>query len=350
MKKIMTLVLSLTLLMSMSIPVFAANSKDSVISIGDLRPTSVDELGVTEVIDNNRIIRTYTREETGISSQRADAKFTYSNDYAETKALLLALGMEQAFIDNLSAETLDKYANSPKLIGVTTYSKVDMDGNAVYIDESAALAAAQVNAEVQAQMGASISGEPMTQTRAQQTYEDSYMRVFYLVSSLGNNVYNFSTDARWLTMPFFRGYDSIGACAMNATVTPGTASGYVSYDITETISGRTTHSSDRYDISNCLRAVNGNWYGSAGVFNLPTDRHFGDVSTMFKNFKAHYEYEGHANSTYFNTIGSYDHTRFRLSFEPSVSIDTSGSFSASIGLEVDSATDTRGVELEITNY
>ncbi len=224
-----------------------------------------------------------------------------------------------------------------------------MDGNAVYIDENDALAAAQVNAEEQAQMEARISGEPMIQPRAQDTYEDSYMRVFYLVSYLGNSAYNFSTDARWLTMPFFRGYDSIGACAMNGTVTPGTESGWVSYDITEFIGGNSTTDSDRYDISNRKRAVKGNWYGSAGIFNLPTDRHIGDTSTIYKNFKAHYEYEGHANSTYFNTIGSYDHSKLRLNLAPSASIDLNGDFSASIGLEIKSATDTRGVELEIRN-
>ena len=177
------------------------------------------------------------------------------------------------------------------------------------------------------------------------------MRVFYLVSYLGDAAYYFSTDARWLSMPLFRGYDSIGSCAQNATVIPGTGNGYVEYDIAEIINGKTRRSSDGYDISNCKNAVNGSWYGSAGVFNLPNDSHIGNISTMYSNFKAHYEYEGHVThpntSSYFNTIGAYDHSKLRLSFSPSVSIDMNGDFSASIGLAITSSTDTRGVELEI---
>lgn len=51
------------------------------------------------------------------------------------------------------------------------------------------------------------------------------MCVFYLVTCLENGKHKFSTDARWLTMPYFQGKDSPGSCAQNATVTNSTRSG-----------------------------------------------------------------------------------------------------------------------------
>lgn len=154
-------------------------------------------------------------------------------------------------------------------------------------------------------------------------------------------------------MPFFRGYDSIGACAMNGTITPNTSYGKYSYNTkTFNMGNVTTIPSGDITITDKENAVNGNWYGSAGIFNLPNDPGgSGGTSVMHTDFTAYYEYKGHVSQpnieSYFNTVGSYSHATLGLSTDPSISIDTSGTASASIGLSLVSLTDVRNAEREI---
>lgn len=98
--------------------------------------------------------------------------------------------------------------------------------------------------------------------------------------------------------------------------------------------------------------IKGNWYGSSGVFNLPNDPSgSGGLTIMHTDLKAYYEYKVHvshlASESYFNTVGTYSHSTISLGFSPSVSIDTSGSASASIGIDIPPSADVRNAELEI---
>ena len=43
--------------------------------------------------------------------------------------------MEQDFIDKLSLEALERYRTSTKLVGITSYTKTNIDGNVEYIEE-----------------------------------------------------------------------------------------------------------------------------------------------------------------------------------------------------------------------
>ena len=125
--------------------------------------------------------------------------------------------------------------------------------------------------------------------------------------------------------------------------------------MTTIVSGKQTTTTQTGNISsgNLKNAVNGNWYGSAGILNLPADSYGDTISTLCKNYKAHYEYQGHVSSpsveSYFNTIGSYSHATIAVSASsPSVSISLStGEVSASIGLAITGAKDTRSAETEI---
>ena len=71
------------------------------------------------------------------------------------------------------------------------------------------------------------------------------------------------------------------------------------------------------------------------------------------NFGAHFQYSGHVTSPdeqrWFNTVGNYTHATLSVALSPSISIDYSGSLSASVGIDVVGDTDIRGVEFEI-NY
>lgn len=155
-------------------------------------------------------------------------------------------------------------------------------------------------------------------------------------------------------MPFFRGYDSIGACAMNGTVTPNTSSGKYSYTTKLfNIGSVSTSKSGDITITDISNEVNGSWYGSVGVFNLPNDVSDPNtgISIMHTDLQAYFEYKGHVSypkiESYFNTVGTYTHTTISLGFSPSVSIDTSGSVSASIGIEPGINKDIRSAEREV---
>ncbi len=340
MKKFVTVVLLFTMLVSLSTSALAIDTDKSVAEF------DVDDNISTRVDLNNRVIKELERTPDSI-----EAKKDAFEEYTETKELLLALGMEQDFIDKLSDEDLEQYATSPKMVATTSYVKTDSDGDITYLDESVALRESAVVHMAQLETAeALLSGELMS-TQAQKTYQDSYMRVFYLVTYLGNGKYKFSTDARWLTMPYFRGTDSLGACSQNATVLNNTRTGWYNYDIKTSTAGRITYSTGSQTISSPGNAVNGSWYGSAGYIKVPADSPPGGYGlSSYSNLKAHYEFQGYVNypkqDSWFNSVGSYCHATFKISYTPSLTISTKGT-SAAIGLSISGSTDTRSSEVEI---
>lgn len=294
---------------------------------------------ITERVDGyGRIIRVY----------ESNGSTTFSNNPEETKNLLLALGMDEDTVNGMSLEVLNEYATSPRIVATTTYSRIDSHNVAHYVDEATALAESK---RLQNERMNNLKQGIAPAENAE--FQDTYMKITYIVTPRGSgDSYRFSTDATWLTMPVFRGKDSIGSCAMNCTVTNETRSGKYSYDMTNVTPGNTstTKRSGTISSSNLKNAVNGNWYGSAGIVDLPADVYGPTSSIVCSNFKAHYEYAGHVSSPnveWFNTVASYDHATVAISASPSVSIDTSGSVSASIGLDIVGATDTRSAEIEI---
>lgn len=296
---------------------------------------------------NHEIIRTYENNENIIP---------FSNDPNQIKPLLTALGMEEESVNNLSAETLKEFSEGSQIIVSTIYSKTDSHNNVTYLDESVALEEASILKEQQDNIKTNIARGINTYADYSDTFKDSYMKLTYAVTYKGNGSYLYSVDSTWLTMPFFRGYDSIGSCAMNGTVTNSTRSGYYTYDATYINNGTggtvTYDKGKKTSITNFKNAVKGNWYGSVGIFNLPNDINNSYATTFYDNLKAHYQYRGHVSSPsesrWFNTVASYDHSTIALNVDtPSVSIDLNGEISASIGLSITGHVDTRSVELEI---
>ena len=87
MKKVLSIFLAVTMLFSMSITAFAADNEN-------VARQNIFQISET-VKENNNVLRKYTKTES------ANNSVWTQNDYANTKALLLALGMEQTFIDYL---------------------------------------------------------------------------------------------------------------------------------------------------------------------------------------------------------------------------------------------------------
>lgn len=304
---------------------------------------------ITEKTDNNySIIRTYTKD---IANNKS------SKDLDETKALLVSLGMDEDSVDELYTDTLYTFSNSSNIWLTTTYTKIDEKNNtSTQVPESVAKAEA-IKSEYELNLLKANSNIPsfsanINRATNSEVYKDSYMKVTYAVAYKGGGSYFFSVDAKWLKLPIFRGRDSIGSCAMNCTVTPNTSKGHYSY--TTTIVDKFNHvttNKNKIEITNRQNAINGNWYGSAGIFTLPKNGANSQSSVSHKNIKAHYEYSGHISNpdqaNWFNTVGTYDHSTAGISPSASIGIDIGGKFSASIGLDIVALVRSRSVEFEI---
>ncbi len=310
MKKMMSLALALVMCLSLCVPALANESTLGIVE-------STDEQG--------RVTRTIQRT----ARVLADSE----NNFDEIKQVLLSLGMSQAAVDGLSEERLADYENALEIQSVVEYTKTDEDGNVTYLSEVDAL---NEVAAVEASRGA---------------ISDTYMRISHTAANRGNANYTFTTDATWLTMPEFRGTDSVGSCAMNCTVTPGTQSGSYSYlhRIYNTAGSFVRQETLSGNFSAIHDASNGNFFGSGATFSLPADRYLssqGIPLDLYSQYNASFTYNGHVNlpnqESYFNSTGTYCHARVTLSFSPSLSISTSGN-SGSIGISAAISKDTKDV-------
>lgn len=349
-KSIIAIVLVIVLTISVNVTVYAINNDDYVNH--KIIETNGYSFRITEKISkNHNITRTYNKDITINHS---------ANDLNETKALLVSLGMDDESVNELSIDTLQAFSDSLNIMVTTSYTKYNEENNtSTQVSESAAITEAnKIQSEYELsllKMSQNLSAFSTSVTKATEpaVYKDSYMKVTHAVAYKGSGSYLFSVDAEWLTMPIFRGYDSIGSCAMNCTVTPNTAKGHYSYNTTivDSWGNITTTNSGNKTITNKQNAIEGNWYGSAGVFNLPNNYADANSSISHTGFKAHYEYKGHVSqpnqANWFNTVGTYDHATIGISFSPSIGIDLGGDVSASIGLEILAAVKSRPAELEI---
>lgn len=343
MKKFLCSILSIVMLFSLSI----SASASSVEELGTTQVVNVDGFSVTiheRITDNYTTIRTYNKNEF--------SPFSILN-LDQTKAVLSALGMRRQSIEKLPYDTLIAYANADYISMSTSYTKVNRGTNEIsFLPEDVAIAQA---AELDEKMDAyyleqARKGQMPNESDIPGEFYDSYMEISHSALPLndGKGGYLFTTDATWLTMPVFRGDDSIGSCAIDTTFTPNSATGTYDYDITYVLpNGDTQHDSDSNDITDIQHTTKDGWSGYAGVFNLPNN----GVNTLYDNLHAHFSYSGHVDepdaNKWFNSIATYDHSLLTVDWSPSISIDTSKEVSASIGLSLDRATDSRCAVLEI---
>lgn len=348
-KKLVCLALSSIMVIGMSATAFAAETADET-------EKTVKSGGYTfEITEKTEKDYTVVRTYENIASRARS-----TTNLGKAKAMLAALGMTEEEINAFPSETLYDIATAKDIVISTSYTRHSEDGNTtVGVPAKTATEAAAVLTEEQEDyfieklQAPAVSKAIANESTTPGVFKDSYMKITHTAIHLGGGSYKYTVSSEWLTMPFFRGYDSIGSCAMNGTVTPNTSSGKYWYttktinmgNITSTPSGNIT-------ITNKSNKVNGNWYGSAGVFNLPNDvSNPNGVSLMHTGLKAYYEYKGNVTfptlASNFNSTGTYSHATLTVSVSPSVSINTSGTASASIGLKIVGGTDVRNAELEV---
>lgn len=351
MKKLIGLLLTSVMVITLAIPASAA----STMSAGKQQRVNVNdysfEISVYE--DENHVVtKTYTRPQ---NERKA------SNTIPETKALLSALGMSEARINKLSVSTLEKFGNSEEIAITSAYTKRNENSNELtYLTKAEAEREAAELSGLQEEYISRLTSEETHGTRGYKpndsnvpgVFEDSYMYITHTVAREGTESYFFTTSAQWLTMPYFRGKDSIGSCAMDCTVTPNTASGEYSYGVQIVQYGESYYDTVEGSISDIRTKTSDGWHGVAGLIDLPNDViSTNTTSRYYRNYTAYIEYSGHISSPseirWFNSVGTYDHSTVTLNVNPGISIDFSGNVAASIGLSIQHSKDTRCAEVEM---
>lgn len=351
MKKVVSLALSLVLASALSLPAFAAGDTVTTKNV----TTNGYTFEITEITnDDFSITRTYNRS----------APMTRSiSDNEETVALMLSLGYTETEIDNMSEETINAFATAKNIYTTTSYTKQNEETNTtVNLPKEVAIQEAQIISEQQIEYYLNMENNPTTfgvienESTTPGEFRDTYMEMTHSALDNGGGDFTYVTDATWLTMPFFRGYDSIGSCAKGGAADPFSGDGYFYY-YTTTINGGDIGNpvySGRQDMLKSEDTINGDWYGYAGVFNLPNNLYNTQTgfSMIHEDLHAHFSYTGSVTNpqlvTNFNTNGSYSHATVALEIEPSISIDTSGDVSASIGISVIGTKDVRVAPLKVT--
>ena len=290
-------------------------------------------------------VRVYKRDDTA-------AGLTEKEDIIE---LLLALGIRPDMIETIPDTSFERFAIAKEIRVAVGYEKINEEsGESSFVEKTVAESeAARLQEQVledfikqntgQNHSNSSNKNPDIINTRASGTNGDSYRTITFTTTYLGNGAYHYFTNVKWLNMPAVRWYDSLGACAMNNTVTPSSRTGIYQYKYTTVnyATGNVTNStSGIYTLANAYKKnqVNGNWYGSAGVFSLPQDYETDDYGVTYYDYQATYAYDGHytdyTNPGYFNAIGTHSHsTSYLVSSNPAITISFGvAGFSASLTL------------------
>ncbi len=326
MKKLFAVFMVLVVVFSFSLNAFA-NEKTE----GEVLTDQEFGFSVYEYTDpEHQIVRTYVRNENSVKV--GNSRVLESETYASTKQLLLALGMEEDNVMQMSNKRLEKYANAKNITSVTTYTKNDADGNIIVVSEDEAMK------EV-ARAGVGARSYPEINNTETASSQDAYMRISLFTTYLGNGNYYFSADAKWLNMPSYRSADSFGFALNGHVVNIDSCFAWIEYDrIPYSILGnKYYHEAEGLLSSSYFYPVSGNWGGFAAAFDLKNDWLMGD---SYANYEVHIEMdtviEYPSQALNFNVIATYHHSEKTVNISGvSIGLDSSGTVGMSIGIEMD---------------
>lgn len=351
MKRILSALLCLSMICSLPATAFAVESLEATKEVTINGYT----FEITEnTNDDYSVTRTYSRPAAATRSIPSKE---------ETVALLLSLGYSEDEINAMSEKTIAAFATARNIYTTTSYIKHNEETNiTVGLPKEDAIQEAQILSEQQMEYYMNMENTPTplgiidNESTTPGKFLDTYMEMTHSAVDEGGGDYTYVTDATWLTMPFWRGYDSVGSCAKGGSADPYSGDGYFYY-YTTTINGGSIGRpvySGRQDMVKSEDSINGDWYGYAGVFTLPKNIYNTQmgISIVHEDLHAHFTYTGSVTNpeliTNFNTNGSYSHSTIALQFEPSISIDAKGEASASIGISIAGDKDVRIAPLKVT--
>ena len=326
-KRILCILLQLMMLVLLGNSALAA---ESPIHETDGEAKEVTENGYTFMIteaedENHQLIRNYKIERPMSRS---------GVDLDEIRALLIAMGVEETTAYDLPADKLQYIATSESIQTTTSYVKIDEDNNRIYADEETALReAAIINARDDERLANLTQGIMPTEDWED---GDQWMRLHYTVVHNWGYNYGFMIGSKWLTMPITRSWDTLGACASHVTAVAGSGWGEWFYDVSILQNGKVVSTKrEKEEVTDISIASVEQWGGMGITFWLPFDIQEQYSAMYFRNFNATLWFQGNVSqyeqATFFNTRGSYDHSKFALMVKPSASLSVDGG-KASMGL------------------
>lgn len=320
-KKAVSIILCVFLLIALTIPSFAAMPVD----------TDYDFSITTATNEHGQVTKTYVKSAQPSKSSTYSRQFSLEDtSYSETKSLLSALDMDNRTLENMSDSELEHYSNANTIISTVSYLKTTPDGVTSYVDKETALTESLKINQSQVRATPPSSYEDIV---AEKTITDSYMILTYVLSWVSSDIYHHSVTAAWLTMPSLSFTDSLGTCTQEHTVIPNSCEGTISYDCATLIDGVQTNLVHRADALSGFRAPTDestNWGGAAVVFDVPSSRQSPEYSTIYSgvvvNFKVNTRPTYPTLESYFLSTATYSHTVLYLGIEE-VDISSSGGVS-----------------------
>ena len=349
-KKFLAITIALILSFSLTLPSLATNPYSSIEK--DIEVNGYNFTISETSAPSYMVTRTYT-------SPKTRAVRTID----ETKALLAALGLEARIIESLSPDELQLYATSEQIFVSNSYSKSDAVTNeTTYLPKEVALSSAEELTIQQEEYYDNYLNNPTSDitpygnmpnnSNVPGEFKDSYMQITNVVSHQGGGSLYFHANAKWLTLPWFRGYDSMGVSAMDCSLTTNSGNCTFKYTEADIVAGYDTIYRNKKQVSSGsqLQVINDSgWCGSAGMFYLPSDdlnTDIGATSYKYSNFEVDLTYSGHIASPseprYYFVLMTYDHSIFNVNLgAPTIGINNKGELSGSIGISISRNCDTR---------
>lgn len=349
-KKFLAITIALILSFSLTLPSLATNPYSSIEK--DIEVNGYNFTISETSAPSYMVTRTYT-------SPKTRAVRTID----ETKALLAALGLEARIIESLSPDELQLYATSEQIFVSNSYSKSDAVTNeTTYLPKEVALSSAEELTIQQEEYYDNYLNNPTSDitpygnmpnnSNVPGEFKDSYMQITNVVSHQGGGSLYFHANAKWLTLPWFRGYDSLGVSAMDCSLTTNSGNCTFKYTEADIVAGYDTIYRNKKQVSSGsqLQVINDSgWCGSAGMFYLPSDdlnTDIGATSYKYSNFEVDLTYSGHIASPseprYYFVLMTYDHSIFNVNLgAPTIGINNKGELSGSIGISISRNCDTR---------
>lgn len=344
MKRFFLFVIVSALVLSISPSVFASRSTDSSVNV---EVNHKYMFSYTEnVLSDHRIVRTYSKSAQSSQGSVACA-YAYSttaqdSETDRTEAILSSLGMSSDFVEELSEDDLNTYAEAERITSTVTYTKMDIDGNVTNVSEDEALQASTYGAiKEETNFGGDGS---LSESKV---VTDEYMKLVFVVTYLGDARYRYSIDAEWLTMPLWRYTDCLGAAAQRSATCYGSASGWYKYNVSIVTPTETTNVAESYTFSedDFVSPTTDGWDGRAVTFNLPDDSVVAseyDTTMRYSGFKVHLQYDALVDTpelaVNFNAVASYSHTMVVVIPGAGVDIGTdsiAGAWSFNLAFEED---------------
>lgn len=137
MKKVFVTLLVLALTMSFQNIVYAEEKADKQLFVDKEYGYTYSEV---KVQDNKSVVRSYENASAVALSEKIDmlsrtlkydVNVADEDKYRRIKSVLVDLGMDNFFVDELTKDNLEMYCASNKIGVVSSYTKTDLDGSGV---------------------------------------------------------------------------------------------------------------------------------------------------------------------------------------------------------------------------